>query len=292
MVSFEQQGAPSIGAGRPLAVVVGVGDMGMAVARRFGQHHRLLLADLSAQRLDAVAAQLRAEGSEVETAVCDVTDADSVAALAQCVDRLGPLRALIHVAGLSPSLAPWQTILRVNLIGPQRMMAAMLERAVPGTAAIFVASLAGHALQPSPELQRVLAAPLAPDFLDRLVQVNGGEPSPGLSYSLSKQALIRLCRQQAPAWGARAARGVSVSPGMIATLQGRTEFDSNPAKRVRFEKTPLQRQGTLHEIVDAIEFLASERASFISGTDLLVDGGLDAATQLDGPTTLVGSDAG
>jgi NAD(P)-dependent dehydrogenase (short-subunit alcohol dehydrogenase family) len=253
--------------------------MGTAVARRFGQHYRLLLTDSNAARLETVATMLRNEGSNVSTVVCDVTSAASVNALAASVAQQGPLRVLAHVAGLSPSMADWRTIMRVNLLGPRHVMDALLPLAQPGTAAIFIASLAAHAITPADNLLSVLADPLAPDFLDRIVDANGGELVTGLSYSYSKLGLIKLCQRQASAWGQRKARIVSLSPGMIATAQGASEFENSPAKLTRFEKTPLQRQGNMHEIADAIEFLASDRASFISGIDLLVDGGLNAATQ-------------
>ncbi len=263
---------------QPLAVVIGAGDMGMAVARRLGQQHRLLLADISEQRLDAVAERLRGEGSDVAVAVCDVTSPASVHALAQRVAAIGPLRTLAHVAGLSPSLADWRTIMQVNLLGPRLVMDALLPHVSPGAAAIFIASMAAHVMTPTEQVQQVLASHLAPDFIDRLIAAHGGEPTPGLSYSYSKFELIRLCRRQASVWGERKARIVSLSPGMIATSQGRTEFENNLEKLERFRKTPLRRQGNLHEIADAVEFLASGRASFISGIDLLVDGGLSAAS--------------
>lgn len=261
---------------QPLAVVIGAGDMGTAVARRLSQHYRVLLTDVNAARLDKVTTTLRSEGGNVSSVVCDITDAESVNAFAAAVAQQGPLRVLAHVAGLSPSMADWRTIMKVNLIGPRLIIDALLPLTHAGTAAIFIASLAAHAITPTEKLLKILNDPLAPDFLDRLVDANGGELVPGLSYSYSKHALMRLCQQQARAWGQRKARIVSLSPGMIATVQGSSEFHS-PTKLARFNHTPLQRQGNVHEIADAIEFLASDRASFISGIDLLVDGGLNAA---------------
>jgi NAD(P)-dependent dehydrogenase (short-subunit alcohol dehydrogenase family) len=90
----------------------------------------------------------------------------------------------------------------------------------------------------------------------------------------TKWGILAYARNQAAAWGARGARIVSLSPGLIATTMGALEFEKSPGKRALYEKSPLAREGTMLEIADAVEFLASERASFISGTDLLVDGGL------------------
>ncbi|MDB6063279.1 MAG: hypothetical protein JWM78_3382 [Verrucomicrobiaceae bacterium] len=262
-----------------LAVVVGAGGMGMAIARRLGQQHRLLLTDVNGERLEMVAATLRDEGLSVTTVVCDITDVQSVAGLATAVAAQGPLRVLAHVAGLSPSMAGWQQIMKVNLIGPRLVADALLPLAQAGTAAIFIASLAAHVMPVSEKVQAVLADPLAPNFIERLVEAHGEELTPTLSYVFSKNELVRICQRDAWAWGQRKARIVSLSPGLIATPMGALEFKNQPAKFDMLAKTPLARQGGMLEIADAVEFLASDRASFISGIDLLVDGGLNAASR-------------
>ena len=91
------------------------------------------------------------------------------------------------------------------------------------------------------------------------------------------QALIRMCQRRAATWGARGARILSLSPGLIATPMGALEFQNRPQKYTLLATTPIKREGTMLEIADAVEFLLSDRASFISGIDLLVDGGLAAA---------------
>jgi len=101
--------------------------------------------------------------------------------------------------------------------------------------------------------------------------------TPQLSYGLSKFALIRMCERQASAWGKIGARILSVSPGLIATPMGALEFKGSPQKYDLLAKTPLARQGSMIEIADAVEFLSSDKASFITGTDVLVDGGIKAA---------------
>jgi NAD(P)-dependent dehydrogenase (short-subunit alcohol dehydrogenase family) len=263
----------------PLAVVIGVGGMGAAIARRLGQHYRLLLTDLNAERLEAVATTLRDEGCNVATTVCDITNAASVQQLAQTVSQTGPLRVLAHVAGLSPSMADWRTIMKVNLIGARLIADALLPLAQAGTAAIFIASLAAHVMTPSDAVLHVLHDPLATDFLDKLAAAHGAEMTPTLAYVFSKNELVRLCQREAWAWGQRKARIVSLSPGLIATPMGALEFKKLPAKFDMLANTPLGRQGGMLEIADAVEFLASDRASFISGIDLLVDGGLNAASR-------------
>ena len=259
-----------------IALIVGVGGMGMAAARRLGQHHRLLITDVDPARLEARRAQLRDEGYDCSAFACDIGDASAVSQLAEQLERVGPLGAVAHVAGLSPSMGNWREILTVNLIGARNVEAAMRPLAVQGAAAIFISSLAAHMAPPPAEIVTLLDEPLAPDFLSALEAAHG-EISPQQAYSLSKFALNRMCRRFAAAWGARGARIVSLSPGLIATPMGALEFQRQPFKYELLAKTPIKREGTMVEIADAIEFLASPQASFVSGIDLLVDGGIAAA---------------
>ena len=262
--------------GQHLAVVVGAGGMAMAIARRLGDSYRVLLADRDEEHLERQVEALAAEGHDAGGVVCDVVDRDAVARLAAAAAQAGPVRALVHVVGLSPSMADADTILRVNLVGPTLVADAFVEHARPGTAAVFVASLAAHLVEPTQAEVDALDDPLAADF-PASVTAAVGEIDSGQAYQLSKAALIRMCRRRAAAWGARGARIVSLSPGLIATPMGALEFAAQPAKRALLPLTPLQREGTMVEIADAVDFLVSDRASFITGTDLLVDGGINAA---------------
>lgn len=259
----------------PLGVVIGAGTMGMAVARRLAQTCRVLLADIDGARAEAGAAAMRAEGCDARGIACDVTDPAAVAALAARVGELGGLGTLAHVAGLSPSLGDYAAIMRVNLTGVALMAEALLAHARPGTAAVLIASLAAHNFRPSDAAIAVLRDPAAPNLPERLAAVIGEEAAtPQMAYVYSKWGILSYARKQAARWGAKGARIVSLSPGLIATTQGALEFEKSAGKRAMFERSPLAREGTMLEIANAVEFLASARASFISGTDLLVDGGL------------------
>lgn len=261
----------------PLAVVVGAGGMGLAVARRLGRGHRLLLADRDADHLARVAEALKREGHDLTTCTCDVSDPAAVARLAQAADAAGGPRAIAHIVGLSPSMGDWRTLMSVNLIGATLIADAFLPLARQGTAALFVSSLAAHIAWPDDERMALLDDPLAPGFLDRLEAMLGNKADSVIAYSDSKAALIRMCQRRAAAWGAQGARILSLSPGLIATPMGALEFQNRPLKYDLLAATPITREGTMLEIADAVEFLLSDRASFISGIDLLVDGGLTAA---------------
>jgi NAD(P)-dependent dehydrogenase (short-subunit alcohol dehydrogenase family) len=262
-----------------LAVVVGAGGMGTAVARRLSQQYRVLLADLDEQRAVSAALMLSQEGGAVSGVQCDVTSIGSVRQLADDVQARGGFRGLVQVAGLSPTLGDFDRIVRVNLVGPARVTEALLPYAKPGAAAIMIASLGAHLCTFSDAVLNLLREDAGSDDLPNRLRVVIGEDraDPNTAYQLSKFGLLMLCRRRAPDWGARQARILSLSPGIIATPMGAREFELNPTKRKIFERSPIKREGTMIEIADAIEFLLSDRASFISGTDILVDGGLSGA---------------
>jgi NAD(P)-dependent dehydrogenase (short-subunit alcohol dehydrogenase family) len=252
--------------------------MGMAVARRLAQRHRVLIADIDHDRATAAAEILRGEGGDAVAATCDVTDPSSVLALAGVVADLGGFQALAHVAGLAPGAVGFDQIIRVNLTGAALVAEALRPLASVGTAAVLVASIAGHNLRLPDAVEDLLRAPADPDLAGKLKAVLGPERAvPGFGYALSKCGMIAYCRRQAAAWGERGARIVSLSPGLIATPMGALSYQHNPEKMQLFRQIPLGREGTMLEIADAVEFLVSDRASFITGADLLVDGGLTGA---------------
>jgi NAD(P)-dependent dehydrogenase (short-subunit alcohol dehydrogenase family) len=267
----------------PLAVIVGAGGMGSAIARRLGTRNRLLLADIDEERADRVAAALRSEGHDAISLRCDITDPASVDRLAETVAAQGPMRALAHVAALSPSMGDFRALMNVDLVGAARVEQRMRALCRPGTTAIFISSIAAYVVPPDEPLLAMLDDPLAPDFLDRITVAAGDRALSTLAYNLAKVAVNQLVRKRAAAWGRAGGRITSISPGLIATPMGALEF-GGPAgdiKRDLMTKIPLQREGTMLEIADAAEFLASDRASYINGIDLPVDGGLIAV--LDHP---------
>jgi NAD(P)-dependent dehydrogenase (short-subunit alcohol dehydrogenase family) len=261
----------------PLAVVVGAGGLGMALARRLGLDYRVLLADRDEAHLSQQVEALRRDGYGATGAVCDVTRAADITELAAQAAAAGPVLALANVVGLSPSMGGFRAIMAVNLIGAAAIAQAFLPIMAPGGAGLFISSSAAH-MGPVPDaLWPLLEQPQAEDMLDRLEAALNEAATPAQSYALSKAALNRLCQRQATAWGARALRILSLSPGLIATPMGAQEFQRSPAKHKLLAAIPLAREGTMLEMANIAAFLLSPQASFISGTDILADGGMVAA---------------
>lgn len=253
--------------------------MGMAIARRMSQRHRVLLVDRDPARLKSCSESLQQEGAEVQCIPCDITDAKAVQAVGERARVLGPMTTVVNVVGLSPSMADFRTIFAVNLGGATYVADHLVPLLTPGGAAVFISSIAAHRVAPDEATLTLLDQPITAVALAALEEILGDQATPPNAYRLSKHGLNRLCARRAPALGARGIRINSVSPGIIATPMGALEFEKSPGKRALFAQTPLKREGTLTEIADAVDFLVSERAAFISGVDLLVDGGLLAAVR-------------
>ncbi|MEO6718633.1 MAG: SDR family oxidoreductase [Novosphingobium sp.] len=272
---------------RKVLITGAAGGMGRACARLMGAQDDLVLTDVIAASLDKFADELRTDGYNVAAEAGDMSDDALIAALVNEVSSSGAPFAVIHTAGLSPSLADWQAIMQVNLVATEKLLRALEPALVPGTALVLIASSAGHMFPPVPEAEAVLAEPLAPDFMatiEGIIRSMGGANSPGgmggIAYSLSKKAVHNICTSRGVAWGPKGVRITSISPGMIATPMGKSEIANTTGAQALLDVTPVGRVGTAMDIALAAQFLCSDAASFISGTDLLVDGGGTAGMKL------------
>jgi NAD(P)-dependent dehydrogenase (short-subunit alcohol dehydrogenase family) len=185
----------------PLAVVVGAGALGAAIARRLALSHRVLLADVDGPRAESRAAAMRDEGCDASSVACDITSPQAVDSLAKEVAARGGLGALAQVAGLSPSAADFRSIIRVNLTGAALVAEALRPLAGRGSAAVLVSSLAAHSFQPAPEVAELLREAAAADLAERLEAAMGENATPQLAYPISKWGMNLYCRRQAAAWG-------------------------------------------------------------------------------------------
>jgi NAD(P)-dependent dehydrogenase (short-subunit alcohol dehydrogenase family) len=271
-----------------VAIVTGAaGAMGAACALAVGAAvDVLLVTDIDESRLaathEALARQLHADVCMLAADLGDPAGVDGVAARA---GELGSLYALVHTAGLSPSMAGWREILNVDLIATARLLDQLAPQVVRGSAAVCLASVSGHMGEFDPAMDALLDDALADDFEARFRALAGDAPDPGATYRLAKRGVIRICERAAVAWGERGGRVLSLSPGLIDTAMGRLELVHNPIKEWLASITPVGHDrggesilpGRIDDIARTVAFLCSGAASFISGCDILVDGGLMAA---------------
>jgi NAD(P)-dependent dehydrogenase (short-subunit alcohol dehydrogenase family) len=251
-----------------VGVITGAGSgMGRAcVDRVLGTVDHLVAVDLQAPEIDGTIG-----------VACDVSDAAAVGALVEQVAALGPFRSLTHAAGLSPTMAGPRTIVDVNLVGTVRLLDAFEPLVTAGSVAVCFSSSAGYLPLEllGEELTALVQDPRAEGFLDR---VEALLTDSGLAYAWSKKGVQLEVAKAAIRWGPLGGRVVSLSPGTIDTPMGRLEYENQPIMRDMVDNPPLGRFGRADELAAAAAFLLSDEASFVSGVDLLVDGGSMAAT--------------
>jgi NAD(P)-dependent dehydrogenase (short-subunit alcohol dehydrogenase family) len=273
-----------------VVVVTGAaGGMGPACARAMRDRGLLVLTDVDEVAVKGIADQLVSEGARAEALRCDVTSEDDVTRLAARVAEAGRFAALVHTAGISPTMASGRRVLEVDLVGSARMLRAFEPLVTPGTAAVCISSIAGYSDQAT-ELNPLLDSPLDATFLDDVVAAVGGELDGDTAYVLAKRGVMRLCERLSRDWGARGGRVVSLAPGLIDTPMARSEFAQQEIMALMADITPVKRPGLLplpglpDDIASTAAFLCSPGAAFISGCDIRVDGGLvGAGRHMGGP---------
>jgi NAD(P)-dependent dehydrogenase (short-subunit alcohol dehydrogenase family) len=263
-----------------VVVVTGTGGMGMAIARRLGAGRAVVLADNRRDQLDAAVDALAADGHKAVGVPTDVSDPAAVTALVDAALERGWLRCLAHTAGVSPVKASAAQIMAVDAIGTAQILDAFEAAVRPGTVGVFVASMAGTLMTLPPDVEDLLATTPTAE-LSALPALDPKTLDPGLAYGIAKRANQLRIQAASLTWGVRGGRVVSLSPGVISTPMGIDELagPSGDFMRMMIQHSGTGRAGTPDDIAAVVEFLTSPAASFITGTDILVDGGAVAAVR-------------
>ena len=233
----------------------------------------------------------RGMGAACATRVADmvdvllVADRDDVDRLVARASELGPLRAVAHAAGVSPTMGGWREMLAIDLVGTALLVDACRPLATPGTAIVCFASVAPLLAMTDADVpaDAVLDDPLDDRFIEAIREAVGPEiEDPGMAYTWAKRGVHRLVRREAVAFGRLGARICSVTPGIIDTPMGQQEAAARPTNEMLVQLSPLGREGTAEEVAAAVAFLLSDEAAFVTGIDLPVDGGVAAAIRSRG----------
>lgn len=253
-----------------VAVVTGAaGGMGLPCARRLAQQgYPLVLCDINPTRLDAAADELRTHGVEVAVLAGDISAADFPARVIElCGGR--EIGVLVHTAGISPTMGDAERVLEINWFASVRLVDAVCGHMAKGGCAVLISSSSAY-MVPADQMAGPLKALLEGDT----DTVRAYAKTPQQAYPLTKRGIIALVGREAVAFGARGARIVSIAPGFIDTEMGRSESRESEYMRAMMERVPLGRLGLGEDIADAAMYLASPQASYISGCDIKVDGGI------------------
>jgi NAD(P)-dependent dehydrogenase (short-subunit alcohol dehydrogenase family) len=261
-------------------VVIGAGSIGQAIVRRVSAGKHVLLADIRQENADAAAKVLIDAGFNLSTATVDVSSRPSVHALVETATKLGQISGVIHAAGVSPSQASTETILKVDLYGTALVLEEFGNVIARGGSGIVIASQSGHRLPPLSTEQNALLATTPVDELLSLPMLQPAQIKDSLhAYQISKRGNSLRVMAEAVRWGKRGARVNTISPGIIITPLANDELRGprGPGYRRMIEVSAVGRAGTPDEVGTVGALLMGTEGAFITGSDFLMDGGVTAA---------------
>ena len=265
---------------KEVMIVVGAGQILLAIARRMGYGKQILLGDKSEGNAKAIGKVLEEAGFDVTTTVMDLSDRASIQAMVKKATSMGPVKYLVNGAGVSPSQASIETILKVDLYGTAVLLEEVGKVIEEGGAGIVISSQSGfRMMQLTPEEDRQLALTPTEELLDLPLLAEEHIETTLQAYQLAKRCNEKRVMGESVKWGARGARLNDIAPGIIVTPLALDEFNGirGDFYKNMFTKSPAGRPGTADEVADVAELLMSDRAQFITGATFLVDGGATAS---------------
>ena len=261
-------------------VVIGAGQIGQAIARRVAVGRHVVLADRSEANANAAAEVMSNAGYDVSVATVDVSSREAVRALVEKATGLGEITGLVHAAGVSPSQATPETVLRVDLYGTALVLEEFGDVIARGGSGVVISSQSGHRLPAlSPEQNRALALTPTEELL-KLPFLQLDQVKDSLhAYQLSKRGNSLRVMAEAVRWGRRGARVNTISPGIIMTPLAKDELAGPRGEGYRkmIEGSVAKRAGTPDEVGAVGALLMGPDGGFITGSDFLMDGGVTAS---------------
>ena len=265
-----------------VVITGGAGGMGLATAKIVGQEYRVVISDINQQRLDKAVEELNHLGINCDSAVCDIADRSSVDTMVSRINAMGTIKSVIHTAGISPQMAEPEIILKVNALGTIHITEAFLKIAKEGFALVNVSSNSAHLLPGwiIPTRAFRIAETDPQRFVKKIAsrcRLLGRDEirQRGSAYAISKNFVIWYSKKSAAKFGDKGARIVSVSPGTFDTEMGKLEEKSGALEFMKL--SALKRLGRPEEIAEVLAFCASDKAGYLTGTDVLCDGGAIAS---------------
>ena len=260
--------------------VIGAGSIGQAIARRVSAGKHIVLADLRPENAEAAAKTLSDAGFKVSTTKVDVSSRASVQALVEAAKSFGEISGVIHAAGVSPSQASPETILKVDLYGTALVLEEFGKVIARGGAGVVIASMSGHRLPALSVEQNALLATTPVEELLALPMLQPDQVKDSLhAYQISKRGNSLRVMAEAVRWGKRGARINTISPGIIITPLANDELKGprGAGYRRMMEFCAAGRAGTPDEVGTVGALLMGPDGAFITGSDFLMDGGVTAA---------------
>lgn len=265
---------------KDVMIPTGAGQIGMAIARRMGYGMRIVVGDSRMVNAEATADILNKAGFDAEPFQMDLSSRDSILTLIAEAQKYGTIKMLVNAAGVSPSQASIEAILKVDLYGTAVLLEEVGKVIAEGGTGVTISSQSGHrmpALTPEQDEQLAMAPTEELLSLDMLQPCNIRDTLH--AYQMAKRCNVKRVMAEAVKWGERGARINSISPGIIVTPLALDEFNGPRGDFYRnmFAKCPAGRPGTADEVANVAELLMRPQGAFITGSDFLIDGGATAS---------------
>ena len=261
-------------------ILMGAGQIGLAIARRMGADKKILVGDKKLANAEAIAKVMVEAGFDATPLEADLSSRQSILNLIAEAQKFGDITMLVNAAGVSPSQASIETILKVDLYGTAVLLEEVGKVIARGGVGVTISSQSGHRMPAlSPEVDEQLACTPTEDLLKLEVLQPANINDTLHAYQMAKRCNVKRVMSESVRWGERGARLNSISPGIIVTPLAIDEFNGPRGDFYKnmFAKCPAGRPGTADEVANVAELLMSDKGAFITGADFLADGGATAS---------------
>lgn len=265
---------------KDIIIWMGAGQIGLAIVRRIASGKKIVIGDRSLVNARAAADALNGSGFDAVALEADLSSRESILSLISEACKYGDIRYLVNSAGVSPSQASIETILKVDLYGTAVLLEEVGKVIVSGGSGVTVSSQSGYRMPAlTPEADRLLATTPAEELLALEMLRSENIRDTLHAYQMAKRCNVKRVMAEAVKWGERGARLNSLSPGIIVTPLAIDEFNGPRGGFYKnmFAKCPAGRPGTADEVAHVAELLLEDKGAFITGSDFLIDGGATAS---------------
>ena len=265
---------------KDVMILTGAGQIGMAIARRMGYGMKIIIGDKKPENGAAIARIMNEAGFDAEALEMDLSSRESIKKLIAKAQEYGDITMLVNAAGVSPSQAPVEAILKVDLYGTAVLLEEVGQVIKEGGVGVTISSQSGHRMPAlTPEEDEQLACTPTEELLNLAILQPENMRDTLHAYQMAKRCNEKRVMAESVKWGEKGARINSISPGIIVTPLAIDEFNGPRGDFYKnmFAKCPAGRPGTADEVANVAELLMSDKGAFITGADFLIDGGATAS---------------
>lgn len=265
---------------KEVMILTGAGQIGMAIARRMGYGKKIVIGDRNINNGQKISEILTNTGFDAEYVKIDISSRESILKLISKSKEYGDIKMLVNAAGVSPSQASIEDILKVDLYGTAVLLEEVGKVIAPGGVGVTISSQSGHRMQQLTAVEdEQLAITPTEELLNLLILKPENIKDTLHAYQMAKRCNEKRVMAESVKWGEKDARINSISPGIIVTPLAIDEFNGPRGAFYKnmFAKCPAGRPGTADEVANVAELLMSDKGAFITGSDFLIDGGATAS---------------